>query len=269
MDVGLRTPLLDFFRRGEVARDIRLLAAQGGLAPRAHEQLGLLMLLVGDQDPDIAGAAESTLQAIPPATLAAFLARSDVSTEMRAFFARRGIEPAEVPAPEADAPMLDAGLEPVRGADAQPEPPAGDSADGEEARASTLQRIAAMTVAQRMGLAMKGSREERAVLIRDPNKIVGVAVLSSPKLTETEVESIAKMTSISDELLRIIANTRAWVKNYGVMLALTKNPKTPVAVSMNMLARLNDRDLKVLSTDRNVPEILRITARKKMVVDKK
>jgi Asp-tRNA(Asn)/Glu-tRNA(Gln) amidotransferase B subunit len=115
---------------------------------------------------------------------------------------------------------------------------------------------------------MKGSREERAVLIRDPNKIVGVAVLSSPKLTETEVESIAKMTSISDELLRIIANTRAWVKNYGVTVALTRNPKTPVAVSMNMLARLNDRDLKMLSTDRNVPEILRLTARKKVVIDK-
>jgi Asp-tRNA(Asn)/Glu-tRNA(Gln) amidotransferase B subunit len=116
---------------------------------------------------------------------------------------------------------------------------------------------------------MKGSREERAILIRDPNKIVGVAVLSSPKLTEMEVESIAKMTSISDELLRIIANTRAWAKNYGVVVALTRNPKTPVAVSMNMLARLNDRDLKMLSTDRNVPEILRITARKKVVIEKR
>ena len=51
MEAGFRTPLLDFFRRGEVARDVRLLAAQGALAPRAHEQLGLLMLLVSDQDP--------------------------------------------------------------------------------------------------------------------------------------------------------------------------------------------------------------------------
>lgn len=264
MDVGHRTPLLDFFRRGDVARDIRLLAAQGALAPRAHEQLGLLMLLVDDQDPEIARAAESTLQAIPPESLRAFLARSDVSTEMRNFFAGRGIEPADMPGADTDAPILDTAPEPER--DSVAEPAEGDA---EDVRASTVQRIAMMTVAQRMGLAMKGSREERAVLIRDPNKIVGVAVLSSPKLSETEVESIAKMTSISDELLRIIANTRAWVKNYGVMLALTKNPKTPVAISMNMLARLNDRDLKVLSTDRNVPEILRITARKKMVLDKK
>jgi hypothetical protein len=261
------TPLVDFFRRGEVARDIRLLAAQGALAPRAYEQLGLLMLLVGDPDPTIANAAESTLQAIPADALAAFLARSDVSAEMRTFFAQRGIEPAAVPASQAEEPFLDTAPEPesVLGDPVE----ALDEADAEERRTSALQRISALTVAQRMSLAMKGSREERAILIRDPNKIVGVAVLSSPKLTEMEVESIAKMTSISDELLRIIANTRAWAKNYGVVVALTRNPKTPVAVSMNMLARLNDRDLKMLSTDRNVPEILRITARKKVVIEKR
>ena len=76
--VGLSTPLLDFFRRGEVARDIRLLAAKGGLAPRPLEQLGLLILLAGDQDPEIARTAEETLQAIPRESLAGFLARSDV-----------------------------------------------------------------------------------------------------------------------------------------------------------------------------------------------
>ena len=258
MDAGLRTPLLDFFRRGEVAHDIRLLAAQGALAPRALEQLGLLVLLVGDHDPEIARAAEATLAAIPRESLAAFIARSDVPAEMRTFFVQRGIDPASAPAADGDAPLLDRG----------PEPEPLEADDSEEARASTLQKISAMTVAQRMSLAMKGSREERAILIRDPNKIVGVAVLSSPKLSETEVESIARMTSVSDEILRIIAHTRAWVKNYGVMLALTKNPKTPVAISMNLMARLNERDLKVLSTDRNVPEILRITARKKIVFQK-
>ena len=266
MDPGFRTPLLDFFRRGEVARDIRLLAAQGTLAPRAQEQLGLLMLLVGDQDPEIARAAESTLEAIPRESLGGFLARSDVPTEMRRFFAERGIEPAAAPAADIDAPLLDASPEPER---PEPELDDPDPGEAEEARVSTVQKIAGLSVAARMNLAMKGSREERAVLIRDPNKIVGVAVLSSPKLTETEVESIAKMTSVSDELLRIIANTRAWMKNYAVMAALTKNPKTPVAVSMNMLARLNDHDLKTLSTDRNVPEILRITAQKKLKIDKK
>jgi hypothetical protein len=256
VDSGFRTPLLDFFRRGEVARDVRLLAAQGALAPRAHEQLGLLILLVGDPDPEIASAAEATLQAIPRAALQAFLARSDAPGEMRSFFAARGIEPAAAAAADVDQPILDAS-------------PAVESVDAQDDEGSTTQRIARMNVAQRMALAMKGSREERAVLIRDPNKIVAVAVLSSPKMTETEIESIAKMASVSDEILRIIANTRQWMKRYTVMAALARNPKTPVAISMNLLPRLTEKDLRAMSADRNVPEVLRITARQKVVLAKK
>jgi hypothetical protein len=266
MDAGFRTPLLDFFRRGEVARDIRLLAARGALAPRAHEQLALLMLLVGDHDPEVAAAAERTIEAIPRGALAAYLARTDAPSEVRSFFAARGIEPDAAVALDPEAPIV----EPAP-TGPEPEPAATDAAhdvppDGDEA--STLQRIAALNVAQRVVLAMKGTREERAVLVRDPNKMVAVAVLSSPKLSESEIESIARMANVSDEILRIIAGTRAWVKNYGITLALARNPKTPVALSMNMLSRLNDKDLRVLSTDRNVPDVLRLTARKKVVIDR-
>ena len=259
MDSGYRTPLLDFFRRGEVARDIRLLAAQGALAPRAHEQLGLLVFLVADHDPDIARTAEATLQAIPKGSLSAILARSDVGAELRTFFAQRGIEPAAAPMTMADDPLLDIGPP----AEEEPEPESTP-----EEKASTVQKIASLSIAQRMQLAMKGTREERGILIRDPNKIVAVAVLSSPKITDTEVASIARMPNVSDEILRMIANTRAWVKNYDVIVGLVKNAKTPVAVSMNLLARLSDRDLRMLSSDRNIPDLLRITARKKIVIDK-
>jgi hypothetical protein len=249
------TPFLDFFRRGDVARDIRLLAAQGALAPRAHEQLGLLVLLVNDPEPEIAAAAEATLAIIPREPLAAFLARPEVSAEVRTFFAGRGIAPADTAAAEADAPLVDTA------------PAVVPKAEPEDER-STVQRIAGLNIAQRISVAMKGSREERAILIRDPNKIVAVAVLSSPKMTETEIEGIARMGSVSDEILRMIANNRAWTKNYQVIVALTKNAKTPLAVSMNLLSRLNEKDLRMLSSDRNVPETLRLTARKKIVLDK-
>jgi hypothetical protein len=259
---ALSTPLLDFFRRGEVARDIRLLAAQGALAPRAHEQLGLLMLLVGDQDPEIAGAAERTLQEIPRESLALFLGRTDASTEMRTFFAARGIDAVAAPAPaaESDAPLVDAVPE------SAPEP---EAAESQEDEGTVTQRIARLGVAQRITLAMKGSREERAVLIRDANKIVAAAVLSSPKITETEIESIAKMASVSEDVLRIISNTRSWMKRYGVMAALARNPKTPIAISMNLLPRLTEKDVRSISADRNVPEVLRITARQKIVLTRK
>lgn len=259
MEAGYRTPLLDFFRRGEVARDVRLLAAQGALAPRAHEQLGLLMLLVSDQDPEIARAAEATLQEIPPAALSAFLGRSDVSTEMRGFFSARGVEPSAAPAGQSPG---DLGVPIV---DTAPEPEPAEKED----EGSTAQRIARLNIAQRIALAMKGSREERAVLIRDSNKIVAAAVLSSPKITETEIESIAKMASVSEDILRIIANTRNWMKRYSVQAALTRNPKTPLAISMNLLPRLSEKDVRAISSDRNVPEVLRITARQKIVLARK
>jgi len=267
MDPGLKTPLLDFFRRGEVARDIRLQAAQGGMAPRAHEQLALLMLLVDDHDPEIASAAEATVTMIPHASLEAFLARSDVSTEMREFFASRGVQPGATPAPQADEPLLQVALMDDDALLSQEVPHEDESADGEP-RASTVQKIAALNVAQRMSLAMKGSREERALLIRDPNKIVGVSVLSSPKVTESEIEAIAKMANVSDEILRMIGFSRNWTKSYAIVHALVKNPKTPVAMSMNFLSRLAEKDLRSLSTNRNVPEMVRVTARRKIVIEK-
>jgi hypothetical protein len=253
MDPGFRTPLLDFFRREEVARDVRLLAARGALAPRAHEQLALLMHLTNDYDPEVARAAEATLAAIPVESLSAFLARADVPDAMRAFFAARDIHPAAAPAAGAEQPIVEA----EAGA---------DDAPSDETSQATVLRVAALSIVERVMLAMRGSREERAILIRDPSKLVALSVLSSPKLSDSEVESFARMPGISDEILRTIANTRAWVKSYPVVVALTRNPKTPPAVAMNLLSRLNDRDLRVLSTDRNVADVVRVTARKKLVI---
>ncbi len=161
VDVGFRTPLLDFFRKGEVARDVRLLAAQGGLALRAHEQLALLVLLTEDADPEIARVADATLLDIPPASLALFLGRPDVPGELRTFFSARGIEAVSGGNVDAGAPLM---------SPAASDEPECAGADQE----STLQKIAALSVAQRVALAMRGTREERAILIRDPNKLVGV-----------------------------------------------------------------------------------------------
>ena len=95
--------------------------------------------------------------------------------------------------------------------------------------------------------------------------MVAAAVLSCPKVNEAEVEAFAKMGNVSEEILRTIAMSRAWTKNYGVLLALVKNSKTPVALTLNMMQRLNDSDVKRLSTDRNVPEALRVAARRRVV----
>ena len=274
MDPGIRSPLLDFFRRGEVAKDVRLLAARGAVAPRALEQVALLAMLTEDADPEIRGAAEATIAAIPTGSLASFLGRSDVSEALRDFFRGRGIEPAAGD-DGADEPLIDVEADVAKPADAKggseaSGEAAGEAGTDEEAeRQSASQRMAMLNVAERIKVAMKGTKEERAVLIRDPNKLVSVSVLSSPKLTESEVEGFSKMANVSEEVLRIIGMSRAWTKNYGVIAALAKNPKTPLSVSINFVARLNERDLKLISLDRNLQEPLKLATRKRLTSGQK
>ena len=129
-------------------------------------------------------------------------------------------------------------------------------------RQTLLQRLATMTVAQRVQFAIKGGSEARRTLIRDTNKVVQRAVLQSPRLTDQEVEAFASMSSLTDEILRLIAKNRNFRKNYVVVRNLMNNPKTPLDVSLHMLPILNPLDLKRLCTNKNIPETLRTTANK-------
>jgi hypothetical protein len=253
--VSHSTPLLDLFKRGEVDRDARLLAARGGLAPRAPEQLALLIHLLDDADVEVKAAADTTLNSIPKDALAAVLARADTTESTRQFFAVRGVFPSEGAAEESDEPLVD------------PDPPVPEPEGplDEAARESLTEQITKMNFTQRLRAAVKGTREMRTVLIRDPNKMIAASVLSSPKLTESEVAAFSRMANVTEDVLRIIATNRRWLKNYGVVVGLTKNPKTPLGLSLNLMGRLNDRDMALLAIDRNVPEPLRVAARKKIV----
>lgn len=255
MDASLHTPLLDSFRRDEVTLDVRMLAAKGGIVPRALEQLVLLMLLTTDRDVDVRATAEATIARIPADLVSGFIARSDVPADLREFFLARGVPIAATPLPDEPETFVE-----------EDDTDYGPEETTEEQKASMLARIAAMTVPEKVKAAMKGTREMRAILIRDPNKLVALSVLSSPKVNDNEVEGYARMGSVGEDVLRVIAARRAWIKNYTVVLALVKNAKTPVAISMNLMSRLHEGDLKRLSTDRNIPEALRVAARKKIVV---
>jgi hypothetical protein len=263
MDPGYRSPFVDQFRRADTPRDLKVLAAQGGLATTAHEQLALLLLLSDDPDSEVAAAVKTTIESIPHEELRAFLARADAPAEMKAFFAGRGITPASDPAPEASTPLRN--LVPDDDEDdlEEADPDEGEGSSGTDKADSKI--LSGLPVKKKVKLAFKGTREQRAQLIRDPNKLVASAVLSSPKLTEAEVESFAKMANVSEEVLRVIGLNRTWLKNYGVVLGLVKNPKTPPALSMQLLPRVTERDMKMVSIDRNVPEALRLAARKFIV----
>jgi hypothetical protein len=125
-----------------------------------------------------------------------------------------------------------------------------------------LQKVQKLNVSEKILLALRGGKEIRSILLRDPNKEVSLTVLENPKLTETEVELIAKSRTISDEALRKITKKREWMKNYHVVFALVTNPKTPPGIALTLVNELKTRDLAILEKNKNVTEGIRAAAKK-------
>lgn len=124
-------------------------------------------------------------------------------------------------------------------------------------RISLIKRIMFMTVKDRVKLAIKGDREARGILVRDANKIVATAVVHNPRLTDHEVENIAAMRTIAEEVLRLIGMNRQWARSYTIIHNLARNPRTPMATAVHILSRIRTKDLKAIGLNRNVSEAVR------------
>ncbi len=122
---------------------------------------------------------------------------------------------------------------------------------------SAISRILKMGMKDRVKLASKGDREARTILIRDPNRIVSQAVVNNPKITEQEVEKIAVMRTVPEDVLRQIAINRKWARNYMIMHNLARNPRMPIGNVISILTRLQLRDLVGISKNRNVSDAVR------------
>ncbi|MBA2356003.1 MAG: hypothetical protein H0V80_15225 [Acidobacteria bacterium] len=261
MHLGVDSPVVDVFLRGGVPREARLLAARGLASTRGDERLAILALMAGDQDTVVAELATSTLADLPAEALAKYLTRADVPAELRDWFVLRGFTETS----SAGAPLTPTTAQHVthdRGGDAAPVVAAATDPPAEPEHPL----LSSLPVPEKVRLAMLGRREQRAILIRDPNRMVASAVLSSPKLTDTEIEHFARMQNVSEEVLRVIGTHRTWTKNYAVAAALVKNSRTPPSVSMALLPRLQEREIKSLAVDRNIPESVRLAARKYLQV---
>ncbi len=130
-----------------------------------------------------------------------------------------------------------------------------DEISGE--RVSMINRIMRMGMKDRVKLAMKGDREARNILIRDPNRVVSQAVINNQRITEQEVEKIAAMRAVPEDILRQIAINRSWLQNYPIMHNLARNPRTPLANVVTIMNRLQLKDLNALSKNRNVSDTVR------------
>ena len=153
--------------------------------------------------------------------------------------------PAEAPAPAPAAEVDEAGLT-------------------EAAKKSLFARVATMSVVQRIRLAYRGNKEERMFLVQDRNRLVSAAVLKSPKTRDGDAESIANMKNVAEDVLRGITWRRDWMRHYGIMRNIVKNPRAPIDVTLSLVGRLNAKDQKTLAGDRNVPEAVRAYARREV-----
>jgi hypothetical protein len=143
---------------------------------------------------------------------------------------------------------------------------------GSQSKGSALQRISKLDVKGRIQLAMKGTKEERALLVRDGTKIVALAVLDSPKISDSEVEKFAAQKNVLEAVLRAIPLKRRFMKQYNVGRNLVFNPRTPIDVSLSLMKGIMVNDLKNLSGNKEVSDTVRKLAlrmfKQKVTADK-
>ena len=237
------------------------------------EKIEILVFLAGDPDDNIRTTAYFTLQTWKIAELNPVLSDPAAPIEVLEFAANQMVSGRKE---MADAMLANSALprelrdrirriaaqEQEASTDASPPEPPVPGAEKEGERTTLLQRIGRMSAAEKIKAALTGNQEERLLLIRDSNKIVARAVLQSPKVSDMEIENYASMKSVTEEVLRLIAMNRKFMKSYSVMRQLVNNPRTPIDVSLPMLNRLNERDLKGLMINKNVAEVMRGMAQK-------
>jgi hypothetical protein len=269
---------VDTIRNGTAPASIRRKGAEGSLPISLQEKIEVLAVLTRDGDEGIRAKAIQTfsnwnleeLQLVlsnPQTTLAVLeSAKNLLAPDRKELLASllRNPDLSDVLRGVTSAP-LPVGLKPA-GENSLPAPPPSqpsahdaEGADSEESL-TLLQIIARMSPSEKVRAALSGTQETRMILVRDSNKFVARAVLQSPKLSDVEIETFASMKDLGEEVLRLIATNRNFVKSYTVIKALINNPRVPTDATLPLLTRLNDRDLRSLMKNRNVPEAIRLTA---------
>lgn len=142
-----------------------------------------------------------------------------------------------------------------------------DLTDEKRARAdeqNVYKLVVQMNAGQKLKLALSGNKSARDVLIKDSNKVISMAVLKNPRITEEEVQKITLTKGTNDDMLRHIARNKEWVKSYGIRVGMLTNPKTPLTVSLKLLDTVYERDLQTIAKSKNVPNTLASAARRKL-----
>lgn len=170
----------------------------------------------------------------------------------------------EIPADLSIDPIIDlleqAAREAAEKVAAHPTPDLLPHEASDPAKVSVWAQLATMSVADKVQLGFKGNRTVRMILVRERNRLVASAAMRNPRISESEVEAIAGMRNVEEEVLRLIALRRDWMSKYPIAMALCRNPKVPVGIVLPLINRLTLRDLKGLKEDKGVSDVVRQVA---------
>lgn len=271
---------MDAVREGRAPSVIRQKGAEGNLPVPVAEKIEILVVLSRDRDPAIREKALQTLSSWNGEEVQQVLANPATPLEVLEYGANHmaagsaalaeallgnSALPKDLTGKIYDA-LIASSEKSAAGEAAAPAtapPPTGPAEAAKDGKRETLlQKLGGMSPSEKIKTALTGNMEERLVLIRDSNKLVARAVLGSPKITDQEIENIASMKNVTEEVLRLVAMNRKFMKSYAVVRQLINNPRTPIDVGLTLLNRLNDRDMKGLMLNKNVAEVIRGMAAK-------
>ncbi len=278
----LRKSLVKFVS-GDSPKEVRLAAAQGLVEMTPGDLVTVLFLLSHDADTEVSRAAKRSFEELTADTISSAVeAGLDpfVLEKLTAVHGERAAELKTTPRGERSEKTSEAepaGERAEEKAD-EPEPgpedpetdytPSQDEVEEFE-ELSLLKQIENMTVGQKIKMALTGDKAARVILIKDSNKQISTSALKNPRITEDEVLKLTSTKGTPEELLRLIAVNREWVKNYQIKSTLVTNPRTPLRIALKFLSQLHDKDLISLSRSKNIPNVVATSARKTLEWRKK
>jgi len=175
-----------------------------------------------------------------------------------------GVDPTARP-PEETAEALMAEYAAELQHEAAGEGPRAETAEESSKKLNMTQRVMRMSVAEKIKLATLGNKEARTLLLRDSNKLVCMAAATSPRITDGEILGLANSRTVNADVLRYIYSNREFLRTYAIKTTLVKNPKVPLPTALKLLVTLQEKDIKELARDRNVPQTIQAQAKAYMM----
>jgi len=108
-------------------------------------------------------------------------------------------------------------------------------------------RLRSLSQMEKILLAVKADRTERALLLQDTDPRVLLSLLRNPRLTVEEVSRVAKSPHLTFQIAEVILKTAQWMTSLDVRLGLVHNPKTPPAFALRILPSLPDQEVRAIA----------------------